>query len=179
MLINKTFLAQYSPLPSNYQMDELIPYVNVAEKVWVIPVIGEELYEDLQSQIDEDSLSEEYGTLLTEGGLWQYLAFATVLEALPICWANFSEVGITKGKSDNSDSVSLKDMTYIEHHIRNQVEVLKESLIAYLNKYCDNFPLFGYSDCCSCSCCGDKLGLKKPNKMSQVYSPRRKRTDIK
>lgn len=179
MIINKQYLLQYSPLPSNYQVDELLNYVNVAEKTWIVPVLGEELYEDLQQQIDDDELSEEYGTLLTEGGLWQYLSFATVLEALPIIWSNFSEVGITLGKSENSDSVSLKDMTYIEHHIRNQVEVLKESLIKYLNDHCDSFPLFAVSDCCQCACCGDKLGMAKPNPALQLYSPRRRRTTLK
>ena len=179
MLINKKYFLEYSPLPSNYQVDEILNYITVAEKVWVKPIIGTELYDDLQQQIDEDNLSEEYATLLTEGGLWQYLSFATVLESLPIIWANFSQVGITLGKADNSDSASLKDMTYIEQHIRNQVEVLKEQLIDYLNTYCDNFPLFGYSDCCHCSCCGDKIGLKKPNPNNQIYTPRRRNTTIR
>ena len=179
MIINKQYLKEYSPLPKNFQMDEVMNYVEVAEKIWVKPLIGDCLFDDIQEQIDEDELSEEYGTLLTKGGLWQYLSYATVLEALPILWANFSQVGITLGKSDNSDSVNLKDMTYIEHHLRNQVEVLKEELIKYLNEYCDNFPLYASADTCHCSCCQDKLGMEKPNPNRQMYKPKNRQTDIR
>lgn len=180
MIINQEYLKQYSPLPKNFQMDEVMNYVEVAEKIWVKPVLGDDLFDDIQEQVDEDDLSEEYGTLLTTGGLWQYLAYATVLEALPILWANFSQVGITLGKSDNSESVNLKDMTYIEQHLRRQVEVLKEELIKFLNDHCDAYPYYSTSDTCQCSCCADKmLGLKKPNPSYQVYKAKNKNVDIK
>lgn len=179
MIINEKYLKQYSPIPLNYNLAEVKNYIGVAEKIWVKPVIGYDLFDEIQEQVDNNDISEENATLLTEGGLWQYLAFATVLEALPIIWGHISEVGITKGKSDNSDSLSLKDMTYIQQHIRGQVEVLKDQLKTWLCEHSDSFPS---ADFCSCGCsiCEDNKGkLNKPNKYQQLYSTRRINADLK
>lgn len=178
MIINEKYLKQYSPIPLNYNLAEVKNYVSVAEKIWVKPIIGYDLFDEIEEQVQNNEVSEENATLLTEGGLWQYLAFATVLEALPIIWGHISEVGITKGKSENSDSLTLKDMTYMQQHIRNQVEVLKDQLKKWLCEHNTSFPML---DCCGCgcSCCGDNAKLNKPNANQQLYSTRRKMTNLK
>lgn len=179
MIINEKYLKQYSPIPLNYNIAEVKNYIGVAEKIWVKPVIGYELFDEIEEQVMKNEVSEENATLLTEGGLWQYLSFATVLEALPILWGHISEVGITKGKSENSDSLSLKDMTYISQHIRNQVEVLKDQLKKWLCEHNESFPSM---DCCSCgcSCCNESHGkLNAPNPLKQLYATRRINTDLK
>ena len=78
MIINEKYLKQYSPIPVNYNMAEVKNYIPVAEKIWVIPLIGSDLFEEIDEQVKNNTVSEENATLLTEGGLWQYLAFATV-----------------------------------------------------------------------------------------------------
>lgn len=178
MIINDLYFKKYSPIPLNFNMDELRNYIDVAAKIWLIPVIGEDLYDEIQEQVEEDDISEENQALLTTGGLWQYLCFATVFEALPMLWANISEVGITLGKSDNSDSVTLKDLTLIQQHLRNQTEVLKDQLKKWLCERIDTFPL---ADCCGCGCgcCDEMVGhLNTPNPNAQLYTPWRKMTDI-
>lgn len=178
MIINEKYLKQYSPIPLNYNIAEVKNYIGVAEKIWVKPVIGYDLFDEIEEQVANNEVSEENATLLTEGGLWQYLSFATVLEALPIIWSHISEVGITKGKSENSESLTLKDMTYVANHIRSQVEVLKDQLKKWLCEHQDSFPLV---DCCACgcSCCNEKAKLNKPNPYKQLYSTKRKNTNLK
>lgn len=178
MIINKTYLKKYSPIPLNYNLEEVMNYVGVAEKIWVQPVIGYDLFDEIEQQVKDNNVSEENATLLTDGGLWQYLSFATVLEALPMIWSHISEVGITKGKSENSDSLDLKDMTYVSQHIRNQVEVLKDQLKKWLCEHSVSFPLV---DCCGCgcSCCQDNAKLNKPNPNYELYSTRRKNTNLR
>lgn len=171
MIINEKYFKKYSPIPLNYDLSEIMNYIGVAEKIWVIPVIGIKLYDEIQKQVDENSLSDENSTLLTEGGLWQYLAFATCLESLAFIWANFSEVGITLGKSDNSESVTLKDITYIEQNLRRQVEVLKESLIMWLNSHSKSFPLY-------VPYCNSPEAMYEPNPNAQILTPSRYFVDL-
>lgn len=173
MLINKTLLAKYSPLPRNYDYSEVEQFIDVAELIWIEPIIGSEFYDELKEQVAENNISEENATLLVEA-IYPYLGFATTYEALPICWANFSQVGVTKGKSENSDSLTLKDMTYISQHLRSQVEVRKDFLIKFLNDHADSFPLYNPSCNCGCNSCNTEVGkLNKPNKNQQLYSTRR------
>lgn len=177
MIINETYFKKYSPIPVNYNMTEIKNYIPVAEKIWLIPIIGYDMYDEIDTQVQNNNVSQANATLLTEGGLWQYLAFATVYEALPMVWSHISEVGITKGKSDNSDSLTLKDMTYVSQHLRNQVEVLKDQLKQWICQHSDSFPLL---DCCNCgcSCCGSTPALNAPNPNKELYSTRRKCTKL-
>lgn len=178
MIINQTYLKKYSPIPLNYNLAEVMNYVGVAEKIWVRPLIGYQLFDEIEQQVKNNEVSEANATLLTEGGLWQYLSFATVLEALPLVWAHINEVGITKGKSDNSDSLTLKDMTYVSQHLRNQVEVLKDQLKKWLCEHNAHFPTM---DCCACgcSCCQEHSKLNKPNPNFELYGTPRQCTELR
>lgn len=179
MIINEKYMKQFSPIPLNYNMAEVKNYIPVAEKIWVIPLIGSDLFDEINDQVANNTVSETNATLLTEGGLWQYLAFATVYEALPMIWSHISEVGVTKGKSDNSDSLDLKDMTYVSQHLRNQVEVLKDQLKKWICEHNESFPL---ADVCACgcnSCCDHNAKLNKPNPEFLVYGTPRKNTNLK
>lgn len=177
MIINEAFFKKYSPIPVNYNMAEIKNYIPVAEKIWVRPVIGHKLFSEIEQQVKENKVSEANATLLTEGGLWQYLSFATVLEALPLVWASVTEIGIVKGHSENSESLTLKDLTLVQQHLRNQVEVLKDQLKKWLCEHSVSFPLI---DCCGCgcSCCQENAKLNKPNPNQQIYSTRRKCTNL-
>lgn len=177
MLINRKYLAKYSPYPVNYNFDEVVNYVELAEKIWIIPVIGLEWYEQLQEQIDSDTLSDENSTALVNA-IWPYLGFAVAYEALPLTWADITEVGVTKGHSDNSDSLSLKDMTYIEGHLRRKVEALKDLCIQWLDSHQLSFPLYHPSNCGCNTCCNKKGKLNSPNPWNQLYSTNRIDTDL-
>lgn len=179
MIINETYFKKYSPIPLNYNMTEVKNYIPVAEKIWVKPLIGAPLFDEIDCQVKENNVSEENATLLTEGGLWQYLAFATVYEALPMIWSHISEVGITKGKSDNSDSLDLKDMTWVTQHLRNQVEVLKEQLKKWI---CEHYLYYPKADVCACNCsccCNNDPQLTKPNPDYKVYKPYKRNTTLR
>lgn len=179
MIINETYFKKYSPIPLNYNMTEVKNYIPVAEKIWVKPLIGAPLFDEIDCQVKENNVSEENATLLTEGGLWQYLAFATVYEALPMIWSHISEVGITKGKSDNSDSLDLKDMTWVTQHLRNQVEVLKEQLKKWI---CEHYLYYPLADVCACNCsccCNNNPQLAKPNPDYKVYKPYKRNTNLR
>jgi len=188
MIINQKYLKEYSPLSLNMNLDEVMNYVPVSESIWVKPILGQDLYDEIQEQIDENDLSPENATLLTDGGLWQYLAYATCLEGLAFLWCHISEIGLTRGHSDNSDSLELKDLAYVENHLRRQTEFLKDSLIQWLCERKDHYPLLPDKTCqCGCGCgnlsscgCDSHYGkLNNPNPMKLLYSTLKKNTDIK
>ena len=177
-IINEKYFKIFSPIPINYNMAELKNYISVAQEIWVRPLIGTELLDEIEHQVEINQVSDTNSTLLTEGKLWQYLAYATCLEGLGFIWAHFSEVGITVADSDTSKSITLKDLTYIEAHLRRQVEFLKDSVKNWLCEHQESFPLM---DCCACgcSCCGSIAKLNAPNPQYQVYKPFKRCTDLK
>ena len=176
MLLNKEILKRYSPYPLNYNLAEIMNYVDVAEKVWLIDILGYEQYEELQDQVKNNTLTPENSTLLVEA-LYPLLGFAVAYEALPLTWAKISEVGVVKSHSDTSESLTLKDMTYVSDHIRRQLEVRKDYAIDWIKGHIDYYPLI--CQCVSCDCGCNKGRLNKPNPWKQLYSTYRKNTNLR
>lgn len=176
-LINEKWLREFSPIPLNYNLKELHNYIKLAETIWIEPLIGWEWYDELLTQVAENNLTEVNSTALVEA-IYPYLGFAVALESLPIMWAHISEVGITKGKSDNSDSLDLKDMTYMSQHLRNQVEARKDYCKRWLCEHFQYYPLMDVCGC-GCDCCSDNAKLNYPNPQFQIYKPIKKNTNLK
>lgn len=183
MIITNKYLKQFSPIPLNYNLDEVKNYVDVAELIWIRPIIGDDFYSELQDEVDNDELTEENQTLFLDA-LYPYLAYAVTLEALPFIWSDINEKGITLNKSDHSESITLKDLTFIEGHLRRQVEARKDFFIKYLDTHLDSFPMYADYKNCGCNgngggCCCDNAKLNKPNPLFQVWSTRRVCTNLK
>lgn len=201
-LINDAYFKSFSPLPFNYNLEEIRPYYKVAEELWVVPIIGVALYNELIQQVNENNVTELNSTLLLK--IYAYEAIAITYEALPFVSYHMSETGITKGFSDNSTSVSINDVNFISTHLRNQLELLKKYLKKFLDDNADLYPLYkGDGSPCDCQCQkGDEwlwryyfepgfnkydrekmlyscmLRSKAPNPYAQFYTTRRERIDL-
>lgn len=150
-LINEAYLKKYSPLPENYNMDEIMPFVHPAEIMWLEPVLGTALYNELIEQVNLNQVTELNSTLLLN--IYPYLSFAVVYSALPFIQFHVSEVGVTKGKSDNSDSISNADANYMSEHLRKMVEEMKKLLKQFLDTNAEYYPLYRPDGTpCECSC---------------------------
>ena len=76
VLINDKWLKEFSPIPLNYNTKELQNYVKLAESIWIEPIIGSDLYEELLDQVANNTLTDTNSTALVEA-IYPYLAFVT------------------------------------------------------------------------------------------------------
>ena len=148
VLMRDDYFVEYSPLPKNYNLSEIRPYYKISDDLWIKPILGVPLFENLLEQVNTNSLTPENSTLYLM--LLPYLAFAITQEALPFIAYHFSETGITKGFSDNSTSVSINDVNFINTRLRSSLETLKVGFKKWLNDHSDNYPLYK-PDICDCS----------------------------
>lgn len=144
-LINDAYLAAYSPLPVNYNYEEIRPFITIAENIWVSDILGKKLYDELLQQVEDNNVTPENSTLLLK--LYPYLAMAVTYEALPFIAHSFTEKGITNGRSDNSEPISNVQMVNIQNHIRTELEVLKRMLKEFLEDNKDKYPTFKSTAC--------------------------------
>ena len=155
-LINSEYLKSYSMFPKNYDLTDVENFIPVAEQIHILPILGVALYEELLEQVSENKLTDKNSTLLLE--IYKVEGIAVLYESLPFVWAHVSQVGITKGKSDNSDSIENKDISYLNTHIKAQLDYAKSYLKNWLDEYQINFPLYKKEDN-DCSCNIDKSHL--------------------
>jgi len=178
MIINKELLKKFGIFPKNYDLTEVMNYVDIAEKIWIIKTIGYAQYDELQQQVKDNDLTPENATLLVEA-IYPYLTMAVAYESCPILWAHLSEIGWTKGHSDNAESLSLKELTLVQDHIRRQLEARKDFAIQWIKDHIEYYPLIAQCISCECSCCQDNAKLNKPNPNYEIYGTPRQCTDLK
>ena len=169
VLINSEYLKEYSPIPLNYNLSEINPYVKVSELLYIVPIIGEPLYEELIEQVATSAVTPENSTLLLQ--IYPALAIGVCYEALPFLWSHVSEIGITKGHSDNSDSIDLKDLNYVSQHLKAQLQARLGNLEKFLKSHYESYPLYVVID----DCCIDKTRIT----FNQLYSPRKRDYNIR
>lgn len=168
-LINEKYLAEYSLIPKNFDYTEIWNYVPIVEQLYILPIIGKELYKELIEQVKENRLTDVNSALIMR--IWQYEGICVTYESLPVIAYHFSQTGVTKGKSENSDSVDIKDLNYLSVHLQNQAVTLQKNLIQFLNDNADLYPLYN-KDNCPCQ------PSKNTRIFKQVYSTKRQCVDI-
>lgn len=176
MLLNRKILSEYSPYPTQYDLTEVMQYVDLSEKIHIIPLIGNAMYDELCDEVKNNNLTPENATLLVEA-IYPLLGFAVAYEALPLTWASVSEIGVVKGHSDNSDSLTLKDITYVSEHLKRQLQARGDYALEWIKDRIEYYPLI--AECTSCKCSCQPKNLYKPQSFQQLYSPRRRCTDLK
>lgn len=149
ILITEEYLKAYSPIPNNFNWDDIRPFIPIAEEIWVVDIIGRKLYNELLEQVAENSLTGENSTLLLK--IYPYLSMAIVYESLPFLAHHISEKGVTAGKSENSEPISPTELSNMQNNIRTQLDVLKRMLKNFINEHKECYPLFDADDS-DCSC---------------------------
>ena len=202
-LITEEYFKTYSPISDNYNIKDIKPYFHVAEKLWIESIIGTPLYEELLDEVEKNEVTPENATLLLN--IYPLLAFAIVYESLPFVGYHLSQVGITKGKSENSEPVSINDVNYISTQLRNQCETRKKLLKKFLDENAEHYPLYYADNTVECNCDNDcewdwiyhyytdgtydkyqwqrnvaehRMRKFKPNSYNQLYTTRRYKMNL-
>lgn len=146
LLISEELLKLYSPISKNVGVDRVFPFVHLAQPYYITPILGRPLTEQLQSQIEEDSLTEENKALILK--IAMPLAMWTSYLAVRGLGYSMTQKGVTK---ENSESLNEKEMAEYMLSLKNQAEMAQELLIRYLCKCRTLYPLWMPESDCNCS----------------------------
>lgn len=143
-LFNEEYLKEYSLLPTNFNTKEVWNFIPLTEQLHIVPVIGQALYEELLDQVEKNEVTPANASLLLE--IYPFEGLALMEVCMPYLAMHITEVGITKGKSENSDSADVNDINYLTNYVRSQMEPLKSKLISFLKNNKDLYPLYKDKD---------------------------------
>ena len=139
-LFNEEYLKEYSLLPTNFNTKEVWNFIPLTEQLHIVPVIGQALYEELLDQVEKNEVTPANASLLLE--IYPFEGLALMEVCMPYLAMHISQIGITLGKSENSDSVGIEDINYLTNYVRSQMEPLKTRLIDFLKEHSDLYPLY-------------------------------------
>lgn len=164
-LFNEEYLKEYSLLPLNFDVKEIWNFIPLTEQLHIVPIIGKELYNELLDQVENNTVSPENASLLLE--IYPFEGLALMEVSMPYLAMHITEIGITLGKSENSESASIDHINYLTNYVRSQMEPLKSKLISFLKTNKDLYPLYK-----------DKDYNCKPTKTWNVYGMNQINTDV-
>tara|TARA_R110000823_G_scaffold70608_10_gene162852 strand:+ start:1632 stop:2201 length:570 start_codon:yes stop_codon:yes gene_type:complete len=138
LYISSSLLKRDTALGSTVDDNLLQPYIRIAQDRWILNVLGTKLDDYLKAQIDADTVSGNYQTLLQEyiqPALVQ-LAFAEVAYVVRLRFANNS---VIVNSSEQGQAASMSDIRKVVEQSNEIGMFYRERLIEYL---CFNASLF-------------------------------------
>lgn len=145
-LISENLFKQHSPVTSSTDIADFIPYICIAQELYIEEVLGEPLMSGLKRQITNNSLTAENSDLVIR--IAPALSFYAVYQALPFHWASIVNKGVTIRESENSKGVDIKDIAQLRRWIKDDADILRSQLIDFLHRCKTNYPLWRPQNVC-------------------------------
>ena len=174
LIISEELLKLYSPLSRNVDVDKVYPFLHLAQEFYLEDILGIALLEELQSQVESGDITEENKALLLK--VAPVLANYACYLAMRSLTYSVTEKGITLEKSENSQTISEKELGEYILSIKNLCEMHKEVLIKYLCRCALTYPLWRpQSDECNCEKYIPTDGSSDVDRAFTVYFPNKKK----
>ncbi|WP_101688210.1 DUF6712 family protein [Dysgonomonas massiliensis] len=146
-LISEALFKQHSPVTSTTDITDFVPYIGIAQELYIEPILGSELTDELKEQIAADNLSVVNSNLIAR--IAPALSFYAVYQALPFHWATIVNKGITVRESENSRSVDVKDIAQLRRWIKDDADILRQQLSDFLHAHATDYPLWTVPEACA------------------------------
>ena len=144
LYISATRLKKDSAIGGSVEDDLIMPYILLAQDMYILPILGTDLDTKLKSEIQAGTLAGDYKTLVEDylqKALVQF-AFAELLPFLRIRMVNSATV--IMGATDQSSSASYDDLKPLMERAQDAAEFYRQRMIDYLtDKGTASFPEYG------------------------------------
>ena len=138
LLIGKADLQAYTALNANVDSDKIIPFIKIAQDIWVLQYVGTDLMTKIKSDIAASTLTGNYATLVNTY-LKPMLIHFTMVEYLPFAAYSISNKGLYKHSSENAEIVSKEEVDYL---VEKEKRIAENYAQRFLDYMCDNEVLF-------------------------------------
>lgn len=140
LFVTETYIKANSPISNNVDIKLISDSVGYAQDAYVQDVLGTNLYIDLQTKFEDDTLTpiEEQLVELIE----PMLTYRAVEQALPFMQSQVRNKGVVHQNSDFSQQADLTYMKYLREELKSRAQFLTERIINFLCTNKAQFPLY-------------------------------------
>jgi len=131
LLIGKADLQAYTALNGNVDTDKVIPFIKIAQDIWLLQYVGTDLLTKIKSDITASTLSGNYATLVNTY-LKPMLIHFTMVEYLPFAAYSISNKGLYKHSSENAEIVSKEEVDYLIEKEKRIAENYAQRFLDYM-----------------------------------------------
>ena len=141
LFITQQYLMDNSFINDNVDYKLLKPIIVTVQDMYIHPILGTGLYNEIKTQITTPPVSALNQTLLDDyiqpAVIWRVMQDAP----FPMTF-KFMNKSVVKRNSDNSDSPSTDELIQLSDKFREKAEFYTKRLIKYLEANCTSYPLY-------------------------------------
>lgn len=139
LLINKTDIAKYTSLDGNIDYDKLLPFVKIAQDIWIQQYTGTDLLNKIKADILANTLAGNYLTITTTF-LKPMLIFYSMVEYLPFSSFQISNNGVYQKEIESSTAVSYENIQLLAEKYKKIAENYSQRFVDYMCFSSNLFP---------------------------------------
>ena len=139
--ISVNYLKDNTPLNENLDDKLLKASIKEAQEVYIRDIIGSGVYNELQDQAYNDTLTADNRTLL-DTYIAPCLKYYTLVESMMPLTFKFLNKTVASRNSENATPVTTDELTMIEKRYRDKAEYYADRLRSFLKEYPELYPKY-------------------------------------
>lgn len=139
--ISVTYLKDNTPINENLDDKLLKSSIKEAQEIYIRDVIGSGIYDELQDQAYNGTLTNDNTTLLDKY-IAPCLKYYTLTESMLPMTFKFMNKTVASRNSENATPITTQELTMIEQRYRDKAEYYAERLRDFLRENPTIYPKF-------------------------------------
>lgn len=158
-IISEQLFKDNGPVREDAVIAKFVPYIILAQKMYIEPLIGRTLMKRIQQAIYDNQYSatppdvgppipDDIQALILE--IAPCLSFYAVYQGLPFHWAGIQNKGVTIANSENSEGITWNDLAGLRAWLRTDAQSWATTLLNYLKGCRSTYPEWVPPAGCDC-----------------------------
>ena len=139
LLITRDDLVRLTALGGNVDTDKFIQFIKVAQDIHIQGYLGTNLLYKIKQDIEDDTLTDPYLTLLVKY-IKPMLIHWAMVEYLPFAAYTIANKGVYKHSSENSENVDKAEVNYLVEKQRDIAQHYTERFLSHMGTYSAMYP---------------------------------------
>jgi hypothetical protein len=139
LLITRDDLVRLTALGGNVDTDKFIQFIKVAQDIHIQGYLGTNLLDKIKQDIEDDTLTDPYLTLLVKY-IKPMLIHWAMVEYLPFAAYTIANKGVYKHSSENSENVDKAEVNYLVEKQRDIAQHYTERFLTHMGTYSAIYP---------------------------------------
>lgn len=140
LMIDETTVKKTTFIDENVDVNLIKATIETAQDLYILPILGTALYNEILGQISAGTLTAANTTLL-DTYIRKALVWWTLTEGVDVFTYKFRNKGVLKETSENTQTSSLEEIKRLIDKFRNRAEEYSERTTKYLFENYATYPL--------------------------------------
>ena len=140
LFISESDIKTNSSISNNLSPKLIMPYVTLAQQLYLKPQLGKDLYNSIIDEISASTISTANNLLITQTK--KTLTYYSIYEALPFIRTRIEQAGVVFMTDDTYQAVSDTTFFNLRKTVKNYAESYMADFLDWLDDNKSNYPLF-------------------------------------